>query len=367
MLRMTPPTTTPLRVLMSVDAVGGVWRYALDLARGLREEGVETVLAGFGPEPDRERRREAEAVAELHLMGAPLDWMVPDEAALTRVPGVLADLAARCSADVVQVNAPSQAAGLETDARVVAVCHSCVTTWFRAVRRDDPPAPWHWQRALNARGLARADRIVAPSAAHAALTRACYPGLGTVDVVPNAVTLPPGAGERRPFVHAAARWWDAGKDAATLDAAAALADWPVLASGATEGPDGSATRFRHATGLGPRPHVEVIGAARQAGVLVSTSVYEPFGLAALEAAASGAALVLSDIPTYREIWGEAALYAPPREAGAFAHALNLLAADAGFRRDMARAAADRAARFTPRAQAQAMRALYAPASEEVPA
>ena len=35
--------------------------------------------------------------------------------------------------------------------------------------------------------------------------------------------------------------------------------------------------------------------------------YEPFGLSALEAGLAGCALVLGDIPSLREIWGEAAL------------------------------------------------------------
>jgi glycosyltransferase involved in cell wall biosynthesis len=39
--------------------------------------------------------------------------------------------------------------------------------------------------------------------------------------------------------------------------------------------------------------------------------YEPFGLSVLEAALSGCALVLGDIPSLREVWGTAALYVAP--------------------------------------------------------
>ena len=39
-----------------------------------------------------------------------------------------------------------------------------------------------------------------------------------------------------------------------------------------------------------------------------TALYEPFGLAVLEAAQAGCALVLSDIPTFRELWDGAALF-----------------------------------------------------------
>ncbi len=40
------------RVLITLDAVGGVWRYALDVARGLESHGVDCLLVGFGPAPD---------------------------------------------------------------------------------------------------------------------------------------------------------------------------------------------------------------------------------------------------------------------------------------------------------------------------
>ena len=42
---------TPRCVLMTADAVGGVWTYALDLARGLSAQGVQVSLALLGPEP----------------------------------------------------------------------------------------------------------------------------------------------------------------------------------------------------------------------------------------------------------------------------------------------------------------------------
>ena len=45
-----------LRVLLTADAVGGVWSYALDLACGLGVHGVETILALTGPAPSADQR-----------------------------------------------------------------------------------------------------------------------------------------------------------------------------------------------------------------------------------------------------------------------------------------------------------------------
>ena len=91
---------------------------------------------------------------------------------------------------------------------------------------------------------------------------------------------------------------------------------------------------------------------------MSPSIYEPFGLAALEAASAGAPLVLADIPTYRELWDGAALFFSPKEPGALAEAVNRLAADEPGRRTLARAAVRRSRRFTRLRQAAAMLAIY---------
>ena len=45
---------TPLRVLMTADAVGGVWTYALELTRALAAFQVRTTLVTMGPPPDRD-------------------------------------------------------------------------------------------------------------------------------------------------------------------------------------------------------------------------------------------------------------------------------------------------------------------------
>ena len=59
-----------------------------------------------------------------------------------------------------------------------------------------------------------------------------------------------------------------------------------------------------------------LGISEQLGarpIFVSVARYEPFGLAVLEAAQAGCALVLSDIPTFRELWGGAALFVPAND------------------------------------------------------
>ncbi|OLP53659.1 glycosyl transferase [Rhizobium rhizosphaerae] len=346
------------RILMTLDAVGGVWRYAMDLAGALKGQGTATVFVGLGPGPAAAERRQAQALGELVWLDQPLDWMVDSADALSQVGPTLSLLAEAYDVDLLHLNLPTQAVGLETGRPVLVVSHSCVTTWFAAVRGSGLPPGWGWQAERNREGLLRADAVAAPSHAHAkALARAYGDGI-CVDVVENATLLQETMLPKEPRIFAAGRWWDEGKNGAMLDRAAALAEWPVEMAGPLVGPHGQALALSHARALGSLPHAAAMARLTSAAIVASPSLYEPFGLAALEGARAGAALVLADIPTYRELWEGAALFAAPDDATAFADCLNRLAADADLRRALGAAAQARARRFTPQAQGQAMSALY---------
>ena len=330
-----------MRVLMTLDAVGGVWRYGMDLADGLARRGHRPIFAGFGPPPSPGQRAEAEALGVLDWCNAPLEWMVADAADLAAVPGIIAACARRHRADLLHLNMPGQAAGLDLALPVVVASHSCVRTWFAAVKGTGLPPGSEWQARLTRAGFDAADAVVAPSRSHADALTACYGPIPRLQVVHNASRAPAGRGPSQPVVAAAARWWDEGKDAATLDAAAARCDWPVRMAGPLTAADGVQVALNHAAALGPLPHDETLALVQGAGVFVSPSLYEPFGLAAVEAARAGVPLVLSDIPTYRELWEGAALFFPPRDAAALAAAVNRLARHPDLRARMG--AAGRAA------------------------
>ena len=56
------------KVLLTTDAVGGVWTYALDLAAGLRALGFVTTLAVLGPEPSPVQLAEAQRIADIEVI-----------------------------------------------------------------------------------------------------------------------------------------------------------------------------------------------------------------------------------------------------------------------------------------------------------
>ena len=86
--------------------------------------------------------------------------------------------------------------------------------------------------------------------------------------------------------------------------------------------------------------------------------YEPFGLSIVEAALAGCALVIGDIPTLREIWGDTAMYVRPGDPDALAHALQTLIDDPVRRHELSTASRGRALALTPARMAEAYRGLY---------
>lgn len=348
----------PRRILMTLDAVGGVFVYATGLARALAPFGVETVFALCGPPADASRLAEMEKIGEVVDTGLPLDWLVGSPAALGAVPGTLAKLAQDVRADLLHLNLPTQAAGLRSPLPVVVVSHSCTPTWFRAVRGAVTPPEWRWQEELNAAGLSRADLVISPSHSHASALRAVYGKLPRLRVILNATAPAAFSRERDPVIFAAGRWWDDAKNLGTLDRAAEHAPWPLAIAGSLRGPDGVERHVTHAHLLGELAHQRVTEAVARAGIFVSPSLYEPFGLATLEAASTGAALVLSDIPTYRELWDGAAVFAEPRDAAGFCAAFQHLAANPALRESLGTHARERARTMSHAAQANAVLAAY---------
>ena len=351
---------TPERVLMTTDAVGGVWRWTADAAEALAARGVSVVIAGLGPRPSAAQEAEIARIkgAELVWLDQPLEWLAEGEAALRGLPDALARLARERDANLIHVNAPAQAAELETELPVAAQSHSCVITWWRAMRREPVPQAWEWQRDRNLRGMEAADLVLAPSASHASAVREAYATSTPVVTVPNA-SVPAAAGGRRSLrVLAAARWWDDAKNGAALDEAAASIDAPVLMAGAVESPAGARFEPRHAQTPGPLPAEEVRRLMSASAVFVSPSIYEPFGLSSLEAAGAGTALVLADIPTYRELWDGVALFRDPHDPAGIADAVNRLLADGKLRRRMGLSARRRAQAFSPDRQARGLLAAW---------
>ncbi|MBN6149437.1 glycosyltransferase family 4 protein [Xanthomonas sp. AmX2] len=348
-----------LRVLMTADTVGGVWQYAMTLCRELAAAGGEVVLATMGAAPTPQQRQDAAAIPglRLHASGYRLLWMEDpwdDVAAAGRWLQALAD---EVRADVVHLNDYAHGP-LAWHAPVLMVAHSCVASWWRAVHGAPAPAAWDRYRQAVAAGLAAADHVVAPTRAMLAALRAEHPFAAPASVVPNGRAPAVAPAPKEPLILAAGRLWDEAKNLHALAALAPTLPWPVRIAGQAEHPDGGRAAVDPALTLGPLPDRQLRAWLARASIYALPARYEPFGLSALEAAQARCALVLGDIPSLREVWGEAALYVDPHDGTALAAALQRLIDDPALRERMAARAHARAARYTPGAMAVGYRRLY---------
>ncbi len=96
----------------------------------------------------------------------------------------------------------------------------------------------------------------------------------------------------------------------------------------------------------------------RASVFASPAIYEPFGLAVLEAAQLGTPLALADTPVFRELWSEAALFVAPHDAHGWADALNVLLHNDDERARLGHAAYTRASAYTQARMVSATMALH---------
>jgi len=352
-----------LRLLLTADAVGGVWTHAVELAAGLSAAGVSTTLATLGPAPTPRQIASAEVYPGVTVAptGLPLDWLARSPGEISHAAEALAAFARAASADVVHLHGAAYALA-DYGVPVIVSCHSCLATWWEAMRDGPLPADFEWRVAATAHGHVAADRLVAPTAAFARATRAAYGLAHEPVVVPNGVgaaprdePVSPGAAS----VFTVGRLWDEAKDVATLDLAAARIAAPFEAAGALASPDGAAAiRLQTIQALGQLSADEVRARLARRPVFASAARYEPFGLAALEAARAGCPLVLSDIPTLRELWNGAALFASPGDADGFADHIARLLDAPDERAHFGAIARQRSRRFTRDAMTAGMLRLY---------
>jgi glycosyltransferase involved in cell wall biosynthesis len=349
-----------MRILLTADTVGGVWTYAVELARALAPHGVETVLATMGAPLGPRQRAELASIPRLRVFESRfrLEWMEDSWEDVRRAGDWLLALERETRPDAIHLNGYAHGA-LPWRAPVLVVGHSCVLSWWEAVHGRSAPPGWDRYREEVTRGLRAADMVAAPTRAMLAALQRHYGPLPRTRVMLNGrdpALFPPAA--KQPLVFAAGRLWDDAKNIGALDAAAAEIEWPAYVAGETAHPDGLKADYRHVRPLGRLDTGELAGWLGRAAIYALPARYEPFGLSVLEAAFAGCALVLGDIPSLREVWGESAVFIPPGDRAALSSTLKTLIADEFRRKALAEAARTRAFEFTPERMAASYLATY---------
>ena len=346
---------------MTADAVGGVWRYALDLARALRTGGIQTVIAVMGPSPTPAQRSEA-ADAGVTLVDHPyrLEWMADPWRDVERAGAWLLALARTLQPDIVHLNGYAHAK-LPWPAPVVVVAHSCVRTWWKAVKCEEAPVQWERYTREVAEGLLAATVVVAPTAAILQAIHEEYRLTLQSRVIPNGavpILASPPLETKEPFVLSVGRVWDDAKNIRGVAAVASRLKWPLFVAGECREPGGATAMLPEVHLLGTLCGTDLFDWYRRAAIYALPARYEPFGLSVLEAANAACALVLGDIPSLRENWDDAAWFVPPGDDRALAAAISSLIDQPEIRNDLARRAVARASALSVGRTADSYLRLY---------
>ena len=338
-----------MRLLITTDTVGGVWTFTSELTQQLLQRGHEVYLVSFGRTPNP--AQQAWASSQTHDKGRhpehnngrhpersegppysarsakaatpqptsaptftytptqiPLEWMQNNTYAYTEGAATLHSIVQTTQPDLILSNQFCFGA-LPTPIPRIVVAHSDVLSWARACNPSAlEPTPWlNRYTAMVQSGLRAATAVVAPTDWMGEALTANFELPHSYTVIPNGASaapiseVPP---QRKLQAITAGRLWDQAKGLDTLQTLTSTI--PLLIAG--ENPPAPQTSPTNLTNLGPLSQPDLHHHFRQSAIYLCTSRYEPFGLAPLEAALCGCALVLRDLPSLRETWADNALY-----------------------------------------------------------
>lgn len=322
-----------MRVLITTDGVGGVWQYSHALARGLMAGGGHHVaLVCIGNPRETPAEGETTRGIELNWLPAPLEWMPGGLDGVPTARAMLLRMARDWGAEVIHSNQYCFGT-LADQIPTVVVAHSDVLSWILSHRgaaemegslAGDPTLRRY--RSLVSSSLEAASAIVAPSAFMAEALSRIYHRRATV--IHNGLWPEDySSGPKSEYAIVAGRIWDESKGAATAVAACREASVELRLAGPLVGPAGEEFTVPTSPGLahlGDLSWEHCRRALAGARYYLATSSYEPFGLATLEAAFSGCAILANDIPSFHELWDGAALFYRRNDASDLARRLRQL-------------------------------------------
>lgn len=346
------------RILMTCDAVGGVWTYAMDLCEQYKNANIQVLLAVLGPAMAEHQRKEVARMPHVRVVehtGA-LEWMENPWDDVDDAGRWLLRQAENFQPHLVHINGFAHAA-LPWGVPVMVVAHSCICSWWDNVIGGPPDAQFARYCQAVKKGLAAADVIIAPTRAMLDEIRRHYDVGGNLRVIHNGRTVKTVApGPRGNYIFSAGRVWDKAKDFETLNGAAAGLGVDVVVAGEYRLDDSAS--LSNLRLLGKLPPQEVQQYLIGASIFVSTARYEPFGLSILEAALHGCPLVLPDLDSLREIWQNNACYASAHNPASFRQAIQTLRSDEVLRQSMASRAQATARQYTAERMASRYYCVY---------
>jgi glycogen(starch) synthase len=350
-LRFRAHNRGAVHVLVTTDTLGGVWTYTRELVTGLVSRGLRVTLVSFGevPLPHQTSWMDSLHGLEYRPTAFRLDWMQEGEQDFADSRAYLISLISELKPDLLHSNQIGYG-NLPVKLPRIVVAHGDLISWWNAVHGRSPKeSRWlRWYRNVLSEGIAKSSVVVAPTTWMLESLRSFYVQPGCEQVIHNGrnpIYFNPYV-SKDDSVLAVGRLWDAGKQVSLLTQYSH--PLPVCIVGSEPNvqvpklpirADVKVSTNNYCIAVkGPQTEAQLRTLYSRASIFAATSRYEPFGMASLEAALSRCAIVANDIPTYREIWGDAALYFRANDALSLASLIRRL----NDERDLCRAYASRA-------------------------
>lgn len=353
-----------MHVLVTGDTLSGSWVYTRELVTGLVTRGVRVTLVSFGDIP-----LPAQTCWMDHLHGLDyrptafrLEWMQEAEADRAEASVFLTSLVEELRPDVLHLHQFSYG-NLPVDVPRIVLAYGDLLTWresvpeeHRAMHTAERHAYARYRETI-VRGIAGADAVVAPSAWMLNRVAATYTYPRRAEVIypgRNPIFFNPYV-SKDDCVLAVGRLVDASRQVSLLTQHAHPLPVCIVGSEQTvniplnpiRADVKVATDETSVAIRGPQTEAQLRTLYSRAAIYVATARYEPLGMPVLEAAFSRCAIIANDIPSYREMWGDAALYFRTNDASSLAASIRLLNDDRTMRRAYAELAYARAReRFT---------------------
>lgn len=361
-----------MRVLMTTDTIGGVWTFTKELSSELLAQGCEVALVSLGRLPSISQQAWVETQRSrwgsrfrFDASDAPLEWMQENGRAFSGPEPLLRRVADEFGPDLL-LSSQFCFGALDCPVPRIVVAHSDVLSWADACRPEGlADSAWLGRYCeLVSRGLVQADAVVAPTAWMMSALREHFAVPETCMVIANgrSIKLVERVRSRKLQAITAGRLWDEAKNLRMLEDV--VSPMPVLIAGEAEY---ESNQLRLGPGnahlLGAVGEDKLLQLFRESAIYICTSVYEPFGLAPLEAALCGCAVVANDIPSLREVWGDGAAYFCG--AGQLTAWLACLGREEWLLSDLQRRSTQRAMQFTSARMAARYMELFRSMRKEV--
>lgn len=321
-----------MRVLITTDTIGGVWTFTRELTTQLLERGCEVALVSFGRKPSPTQQDWCDKIGRGNpsafryvSSSIPLEWMQNNEQTYIAGAALLRKVAREFSCELM-LSSQFCFGAVPLSCPKIIVAHSDVFSWAEACGKSPLPSSSWLERyhAFVTNGLNGASAVVAPT--HwmlSALSKSFrVPPLSYV--ISNGRSIRTKQAARKNQAVTAGRLWDEAKNLQILKQVASRI--PIVVAGEADA-DSEALPpdIANMTFIGPQSESALLALLRESAIYLCTSKYEPFGLAPLEAALCGCAVIANDIPSLREVWADAALYF--KDASSLSALLRQLKAD----------------------------------------